>query len=733
MGIVNGNYKYFNIDSIKDKLLNSFSQYYGEEYREFIDKKFNACDIHFYHSFDYVKNYYDKYIKEYETEIIDLFYKEAGLSRNKDIMKWLEFYEDNGTFNKLRELFNILICGVCNESADSDFKVFEEFKTLFGFKNLSTEDCLKELIKLNDCFYRCVEKVKSKNPCDVFNDVTYEQNNINEYSQKLLLFCYENKLVDFTDDDIETITKYCLNEIDLCTLDCYGRIFYDDLTLPGLIDSFSSKYEKILQEEDNPYMQAEIYYNRLQYMALSGSELKYIERDELFDSGFSDREDYEDLVLKEYNYQTTYCPQYMVDSEVADRIENMRKNYINHRYLNLKCYPQGEYMNYETNKINRFNYCHLDAEQNNDLYDSISQIYMLADDNVEANNNQWYLIALIHELNHNLGSFNVIKINDNKHFRLNGLTSTKLFANSDNKVFGRFDAGQNTMSEEYINQQQAEEIYKIYISHYNNPKFFDNDDVDENAFASTYNDFEPILGDFYRAYKQELKKSKVHDNILYEGLDFPEYDKEILSNFINIADDLYQKEEQSEFYDMFTEDIRNELIDNMLTLRKFLKYGVTNNLFDPQALINFRETDMGLKDKLKFKIILNKIYRTMKKVGIKKDCFKNNLKYNIKNKLGTLLKTEMTGAIDYSKMWELDKILEEYRNLLNKYGIRGVFNLKDKEELNAQMKAFLSKEDYEYFKALLKKKDYITRLMIRDKCRYDKDNQPEYYDAEFID
>lgn len=730
MGIIEGNYRYFDIDSIKENLLNVFSEYYGEEYRSFIESKFNACDIKLFHSFDFVRKEYDKFIKKYEDEILNIFYKRTNIHKTDRINQWFEFNQNQYTHNMLSDLFNIYVYGRYYPKDINDEELLKEFKEDFNCSNLDDNEIIEKIIKLKKDFEDSIQEFFKNNPCDVFDDYNRENKNIVHNSQELLKFCFEQNLIKFTAKDLFEIYGKRLTEIDLATMDCYGRVFFENLTVPGLIGSFDSNSEQVLQD-DNEYHATYIYLSRIRYLYLSGAKLKYIKEEDLFKSELEEREDYIELINKEYGYQCKNNSQYLVDTETADRIENMRKGLINKRYQNLKCYPQGEFFDYETDKMTRFNYFHVNKELNNNLYENDSRIYMNADDNEKDKNNKWFLIALIHELNHNLGSLKISKVGKNKYFRHNGLTSTKLFANRNNQVFGRFEAEQNTMSEEYVNQKQAEEMYEIYIKHYEVPNFL-NIESDINEYASTYNDFEPILGDFYRAYREELKKSKVHDGNLFDNLDYPENKKEIISNFITIADDLYQSGENSEYYDMFDEDIRQELIDNIKLLRAFLTYGINNDLFDPHALLNSRNTDIRVKDRIRYQLILSKIFSTMEKVGIKRDIFRNNFKYNLKNKLGTLLKTEMNGAIDYSKMWELNFLLEQYREMLNKYGIRGVFDIKDRDELMIVMKEFLNEEDYEYFCRLIERKDYITRLMIRDKARYDKYNQLDYYDAEFI-
>ena len=172
MAIIDGNYKYFNFDSIKENLLNVFSIYYGEKYRPFIESKFNKCGIDFFHTFDYVRKHYEEIIIKYENEIMENFYRKSNLDRTPSIDEWLKFTTINNKLsdNRLKELFATYVCGRYYEHDEYDESLKQEFIKDFNYENLDNEEFYSQLIKLKDLYKDSVQEIYKNNPCDVFKD-----------------------------------------------------------------------------------------------------------------------------------------------------------------------------------------------------------------------------------------------------------------------------------------------------------------------------------------------------------------------------------------------------------------------------------------------------------------------------------------------------------------------------------------------------------------------------------
>ena len=187
----------------------------------------------------------------------------------------------------------------------------------------------------------------------------------------------------------------------------------------------------------------------------------------------------------------------------------------------------------------------------------------------------------------------------------------------------------------------------------------------------------------------------------------------ILNNFIVVAGDLSDNQENSEYWNFIDEDTRNDFITSFEELKNFFTYGVTFSLFKPNELINQNKSNMRIRDRIRYEIILNKIFNLMKKFNISN----SKIKYILQGIIDTVLKREMNGAIDYSKLKYLNEILEEYTKIINKNRLRGILDLDNPEVFEEQMKTNLNAEDYIAYKKLMSKKDFITKLLIRDKQR----------------
>lgn len=72
--IKDGNYSWLDFEGFKPKLAEVFTEYYGKENSNTIDSRVNSIQYVPYHTFEYVNEYYKRYIMRYRDEILENFF-----------------------------------------------------------------------------------------------------------------------------------------------------------------------------------------------------------------------------------------------------------------------------------------------------------------------------------------------------------------------------------------------------------------------------------------------------------------------------------------------------------------------------------------------------------------------------------------------------------------------------------------------------------------------------------
>ena len=123
----------------------------------------------------------------------------------------------------------------------------------------------------------------------------------------------------------------------------------------------------------------------------------------------------------------------------------------------------------------------------------------------------------MHELDHAISFFNHLAIGNNKVIKTRRAAVSKLKVINGEVKEEVFDNELDNL-EEFCNQQQTEELARMYISKYGVPSFPKSDTRYRKAsskFVSLYDSFAFLAGDFYEMFKPELKKAKVDNTPLY--------------------------------------------------------------------------------------------------------------------------------------------------------------------------------------------------------------------------
>jgi len=518
MGIVDGDYQYFNIESISDNIVNAFCAYYGENHRERITECLNNINVYFYNDFHQVKREYYNYINQFKDEIINNFYKTIGLERTLQRDKFID-----SEVLGMNELKDIVYCnGDLYNQITHRFVIDENVQTFCEeFKDAFFEENTQENAPFNiGCIYMAfldeISKFKRDNPKDVFTDFDRYQSNLINYSLDFIncaksyqLPCC-SKIMNF---GFEYKGRY---PYQLLHWDTYGQLFYDDLTMPGMISYFTSAKDDIINSKsDKRYY---IYLQRLKYLCLNGVELKYLNKVDVLDESIMANKDNMKLLEKEYEYQKVYAKRYFVKNSTADSLENYRKGKCDNLYKGLKCYPQEYLLDNSVKEIDINEFIHI-SHNNPITNETKNSIFIHERDGLK---NLSILSILIHELNHCLGTGNFDIINDKEYFIQNGLIVMKYYLEND----GHSSTSKlNEKSEEYCNEAQTKDIVDIYLNNYPVPQFIEENEKTEE-FVTLYDYYGLIAEDFYTTFKDYLKRAKMNDKDFYANKDFPVYDKE---------------------------------------------------------------------------------------------------------------------------------------------------------------------------------------------------------------
>ncbi|MBE5757908.1 MAG: hypothetical protein E7345_03140 [Clostridiales bacterium] len=529
--IVNGNYEFFNFHKHKDKFIEAFVQFYGEEYREIITYRINEINYHPFHSEEYVSYKYQEYLKTFKDEINKRLLEKYGLPKNG-------VRENIILSDKYKDMWICLLGGQFFESVDINEeekqKIRDVRKLITDEFNLSTESETSnflDILKFRKNYVDIVRDIEKEYSCEVFRDIDY----YDKYYPFVIKFVErKSKEAGYLGEIINSDT---INPIEKMS---EKILFGGDITVPGLISAFTTHSNEIVDyREDKNADRLFIICQRLEYLSLIGVELKYIDKDYIYD--ISTEEDV-DRILKEYEYQVynynipekfdysknfkNYKKNYkygeFIPTKLADEIENIRINELAEFY----CKPRfsgslrkdewfKKIKDDEKNGIT-LEFFSNTFFRNNKIYDLRRNIFINEDPNYSMED---FIRNLIHEINHcvsfqfkeNIEEVRIREGLDECYFKINNNLNVGRYCEYTNDAL--------CLAEETVNELQASEIYDIFISLFPDfiiPNYEDND----NKSYCNYTNYNFILEDFYNLYKDDILRAKVDiDYNLYRSHD----------------------------------------------------------------------------------------------------------------------------------------------------------------------------------------------------------------------
>lgn len=544
--IKNGNYEDI-YEGIKDYIIEAFVKYYGEKYRDVVEKKINTTEVIGFDTREYVERYYDEYILKYRDEILDTFYKKLDIKRDLYLDSIIWSYGKPLSF---AEINLAAIGGCCPE--DFEFTIVSEMKIkncrqdiydYFGSELDDKDEKEKyRILKLfRKAFVDSVKEIEAKYPCDVFTDIDNLEKNIVDYSKTFLKEV--DKYYSLSEDDRKVLDKPDLDLLDIYNTDNNAIFMNCDLGFAGSIEAFTSDNTELLEDENaNEDSKLEIIIDRLIFLAdNTDAQFHYFEKDSIYDlrnrlnvpADNKSRQAIISQIFAEYDYQRdnfvlndrikidtkskikAWSHGEFVPSVVADSIEGQRKLYASLCQKNLMYYKTiaDNMEEYEEAVVRGFEGLNQRYFKNNSIYKPFSKIF-LREENASIDINK-YIAILVHELNHSMTLSMPYEISK-KYFK----TKTNITHNlteHNNLTVGNFaDSTTTDQFEEYINERQTQEIMPILhkILENNNVEL-DNDGILDkpSSFSKIhYNFYEFLLEDFYELFRDELKAINVEDN-----------------------------------------------------------------------------------------------------------------------------------------------------------------------------------------------------------------------------
>lgn len=547
--IKNGNYEDI-YDGIKDYIIEAFVKYYGEKYRDVVEKKINSTEVIGFDTREYLERYYDEYILKFRDEILDTFYKKLGMKRNLFLDSLIWSYGKPLSFAEI----NIAAIGGCCPE-DFEFTVVSEMKikncrqNIYDYIGSELDDKDEKekyrILKLfRKAFVDSVKEIEAKHPCDVFTDIDNLEKNIVGYSKAFLKEV--DKYYALTDDDRKMLDKPDLDLLDIYNTDNNAIFMNCDLGFEGSIEAFTSDNNEILDDEEaSENSKLEIIIDRLMYLAdNTDAQFHYFEKDSIYDlrnrlNAPIDSRSRQAIVFQifaEYDYQRdnfilndrikldkkskikAWSRGEFVPSVIADSIEGQRRSYASLCQKNLMYYKTiaDNVEEYQDVIVRGFEGLNQRYFKDDIIYNAFCKVF-IKEENASIDMNT-YLATLVHELNHSM-TLNMPYEISKKYFK----TKTNITHNiteHNNLTVGDF-AGSTTTDqfEEYINERQTQEIMPILhkILEENDVEF-DNDGILEKprSFSKVhYNFYEFLLEDFYELFRDELRTINVEDNFAF--------------------------------------------------------------------------------------------------------------------------------------------------------------------------------------------------------------------------
>lgn len=483
-------------------ILEYFVDFYGEDYREIITRRLENCTYIGYTPEDVIKGYLREIYESKTNDLVDSFLLENEIENTEDNKeKYFGGYVD--FFDKKNiNLYRIFSCMEVDDYTNNNNLTYYLSK-FTGNDNLEfgTEEfymIVDELKRIKPSFDRMLEEFDSftqqyaKYQCYV--DSCEELKNKLSDKYKLL---YLKEIYEYLDEHDRRLVYDALNDkndFNFWDLNCYGVWCSGLLSLPTLIDSFSSESEEKLSDENvRDYVKDSIYQDRIKYFNNLGIKLgndykDYINNDVclskipdkfLIDEVINKRENLAEQEKREYITSTT---EYQSQLKEIEKLGLIDKN-ISYSYSGL------------SNLIACINPNIIKKDGEFRLYN----LLLFSGRNLS----DYFDKTLLHELNH-LIETELINADNEYYIVRSGwdILNCKINNETENDEKREFE-----YLNEIINELLCQEVTKIM--HDDGVYLFDDKDTSRIKGGTSYERCRVLVRDFFDEFKDVIKYSRI--------------------------------------------------------------------------------------------------------------------------------------------------------------------------------------------------------------------------------
>lgn len=517
-----GNYSWFDFDKeFKPRFAEVCTEYYGAENENTIGSRINSIQYVPYHTFEYVNEYYKRYIMQYREEILANFFAVTKMKRNPTrdevlIPEGAESLDDSDILTLVDpSIFYMQEGGITKETLEKLEKMKKRACGQFGI-HLTDPKADEKLVKIRNLLIGAIKQTEREHPCDVFDDMQNIDNNYNRAYRELLL--YAQKLgFEFSIEDSRIINESPNLTLDKDRLDSDGIFFRFDISMPGVMDAYTSIAEEILNKkgkdkDDTKYL---IYFKRLEYMRICGIPFGTMNIDDFTVINPAILSDETKKALEtEYNYQMENCEDLpFIPTEIADKLEIKRKGLVDMLFDNCKfdenlrpTKPFG----YDHSSESTTQFFMLPENKRGKVNRIGRYIYFCEDENITPESR---LSNKIHEANHALSNHLLVK-NYRQGEERTGLEvqSVDIFGNDIVATTG-YDPFIRAIMEN-SNEKQAKELLELFLKKFGNILPTSDIQIPQHEFVALYRYSDFLTQEFYSIFGTAIKRFNVD----------PEYD-----------------------------------------------------------------------------------------------------------------------------------------------------------------------------------------------------------------
>ena len=514
--IKEGNYSWLDYESFKPQLIDVFTEYYGNEHVNTIDSRVNSIKYVPYHTFEYVNEYYKRFIMRYRDDILNNFFAVTKMKRNPDRESVLlpadaESLDDSDLLTLVDpSIFYMQEGGITKETLQKLEKMKKKACGQFGI-HLTDPKVDEKLVKIRNLLIGAIKQTERDHPCDVFNDMQTLDNNYNRAYRELLL--YAQKLgFDFSTEDRKIINTSSNLMLDKNRLDSDGIFFHYDISMPGVMDAYTSIANEILNkkgkgQEDTKYL---IYFKRLEYMRICGVSFATMNMDDFTVINPAILSDETKKMLEtEYLYQMEHgedIPE--IPSDIADKLEIKRKGLVDMLFDNCKfdenLRPTRPY-GYDHSSESSTQFFMVPENKRGKVSRMGRFIYFCEDENITPESR---LSNMLHESNHALSNHLLVK-----NYR-QGEERTGLEV-QDVDIFGN-DIVASTGYDPFIraimensNEKQTKELLDLFIKKFGNVMPTSDIQIPQHEFVALYRYSDFLTQEFYSIFGTAIKRFNV--------------------------------------------------------------------------------------------------------------------------------------------------------------------------------------------------------------------------------